>query len=262
MMGIVRPGLAGAALACLLLQAAHAAESCPGNVAAAVAQSAATVPRKKGNEGQVVAAACKLWPYDGKTLLSAIVFSTDDEEVKKLVVAMLDARSGRVVASYEREVGEDASVQFGENSLGIDTAPYQLAKDVRAFGVRFRSAAHGASCADGAWEDELTLFVRTADSLQPVLRGLPMSRWHAVKGCLGQADGLVFDKARLSLGIAPTSSHGLADLTVTARITRESAADDAIGKPKTEQTTLRYDGDAYQSVKSRPWWLSFFPLGE
>jgi hypothetical protein len=262
MTGIVRPGLAGVALACLLLQTAHAAESCPGNVVAAVAKSAATVPRKKGNEGQVVAAACKLWPYDGKTLLSAIVFSTNDEEVKKLVVAMLDARSGRIVGSYAREVGEDASVQFGENSLGIDTAPYQLAKDVRAFGVRFQSAARGASCADGAWEDELTLFVRTADSLQPVLRGLPMSHWQAVKGCLGQADGLVFDAAKLSLGIAPTSSHGFADLTVTARITRESAADDATGKPNIEQTTLRYDGDAYQSGKSRPWWLSFFPLGD
>jgi hypothetical protein len=220
------------------------------------------VPRKKGNEGQVVAAACKLWPYDGKTLLSAIVFSTRDEEVKKLVVAMLDARSGRIVGSYAREVGEDASVQFGENSLGIDTAPYQLAKDVRAFGVRFRSAARGASCADGAWEDELTLFVRTAASLRPVLRGLPMSHWKAVKGCLGQSEGLVFDEARLSLGLARTSSHGFADLTVTARITRESAADDAVGKPKTEQTTLRYDGNAYQGGNNPPWWLSFFPLGD
>lgn len=260
MTGIVRPGLVGAALACLLLQTAHAAESCPGTVVAAVAKSAGVL--KKGNEGQVITAACKLWPYDGKTLLSAIVFSTNDEEVKQLVVAMLDARSGRIVGSYAREVGEDASVQFGENSLGIDTAPYQLAKDVRAFGVRFRSAARGASCADGAWEDELTLFVRTADSLRPVLRGLPMSHWEAVKGCLGQSDGLVFDKAELSLGLAPTSSHGFADLTVTARITRESAADDAIGKPKIERTTLRYDGNTYQGGKTPPWWLSFFPLGD
>ena len=260
MTGIVRPRLLRAALACLVLQTAHAAESCPGDVAAAVAKSAGV--RKQGDEGQVVAAACKLWPYDGKTLLSAIAFSTNDGEVKKLVVAMVDARSARVLASYEREVGEDASVQFGESSLGIDTAPYRLAQDVRAFGVRFRSAARGASCADGAWEDELTLFVRHGESLQPVLRGLPMSHWRAVEGCLGQAEGLVFDEAKLSIGLAKTSSHGFADLTVTARITRESAADDAIGKPKIEQTTLRHDGDAYQSGKSRPWWLSFFPLGE
>jgi hypothetical protein len=260
MTGIVRPNLFCAALACLLLQTAHAADVCQGTVAAAVATHAG-IERNNG-AGTVVASACRLWPYDGKTLLSAIVFSTHDADMKNLVVAMVDAKSGRVVGSYEREVGEDASVQFGENSLSIDTAPYQLAQDVRAFGVRFRSAAHGASCADGAWEDELTLFVRRADSLEPVLRGLPMSRWEAVKGCLGQSEGLVFDEARLSLGLARTSSHGFADLTVTARITRESAADDTVGKPKTEQTTLRYDGTAYQSGKNPPWWLSFFPLGD
>jgi hypothetical protein len=240
--------------------AAKAADTCPATVAATVAQSAGI--RKKGNEGVVVASACKLWPYDGTTLLSAIAFGTDSDDMKKLVVAMLDARSGRVVASHERDVGEDASVQFGENSLGIDTAPYQLAKDVRAFGVRFMSTAHGASCADFAWEDELTLFVRRADALQPVLRGAAMSHWQAVKGCLGQWKGLVSDEAKLSLSLAKTASHGFADLTVTARIKRESADGDAIGKPRTEQTTLRYDGSEYRGGKTTPWWLSFFPLGE
>ena len=255
MTGGVRHALAGAALACLSLQAVHAADSCPGTVVAAVAQSADI--RKKGNEGEVVAAACKLWPYDGKTMLSAIVFRTNDEEVKTLVVAMLEARSGRVVASYESSVTEDSAVRFGEDSLGIDTAPYQLAQDARAFGVRFRSAAHGPSWADAGWEDELTLFVRTGDALQPVLRGLAMSSWHDVEDRRGDADRRI-DRAVLTLGLARTSSHGFADLTVTARITRAGGT----GKPKTEQTTLRYDGNAYQGAKSRPWWMFLSPLGD
>jgi hypothetical protein len=57
------------------------------------------------------------------------------------------------------------------------------------------STAHRPSCADASWEDELTLFVRTADALHPVLRGLPMSHWKAVKGCLGQWERLVFERA-------------------------------------------------------------------
>ena len=71
MKGIVRRGLVASALACLSLRAAYAAESCPGTVVAAVAKNASI--RKNGHEGEVVTAACKLWPYDGKTLLSAIV---------------------------------------------------------------------------------------------------------------------------------------------------------------------------------------------
>jgi hypothetical protein len=255
MTGIVRPGLVGAALACLLLQPAHAAESCPGTVAAAVAKSAGI--RKKGTEGDVVAASCKLWPYDGKTILSAFAFRTKDEEVKTLVVAMLDARSGRVVASYETGVGEDGLVQFGDESLSIDTAPYQLAPDARAFGVRFRSAAHGPSWADAGWEDELTLFVRTGDALRPVLRGLAMSSWHDVDEDRRDADRRI-DRAELSLALARTSSHGFVDLTVSARIARVAGT----GKPRTEQSTLRYDGNVYQSVKNRPWWMFLSPLGD
>lgn len=259
MTGFVRHALAGAALACLSLQAAHAADACPDAVAAAVAKSAGI--RKKGAEGDVVAAACKLWPYDGKTMLSAFAFRTKDEEVKTLVVAMLDARSGRVVASYETGVGEDGLVQFGDESLGIDTAPYQLAPDTRAFGVRFRSAAHGPSWADAGWEDELTLFVRTGDALRPVLRGLAMSSWHDADELRDEgrrdADRRI-DRAELSLALARTSSHGFADLTVSARIARVAGT----GKPKTEQSTLRYDGNVYQSVKNRPWWMFLSPLGD
>jgi hypothetical protein len=226
-------------------------------VTAAVAHSAGIV--QKGDAGQVAAAACKLWPYDGRTILAAIAFGTDDPALKMLVVAMVDAGSGRVLSRFSREIGEDAAVHVGDNSLAIDTAPYQLAQDVRAFGVRFTSDARGASCADGIWSDELTLFVRAGATLRPVLQGLAMSRSEARKGCFGQSDGLVYDEAKLALALAGTSSHGLADLVVSARIARESAAGGALGKPKTEQATLRYDGNAYRGAGAAPWWLAFFP---
>jgi hypothetical protein len=255
MTGFVRHAVAAAALACLALPAAHAAEACTGTVTAAVARNAGI--RKKGHEGEIVAAACKLWPYDGKTMLSAVAFRTRDEEVKTLVVAMLDAQSGRVVASYADDVGEDGLLQFGDESLGIDTAPYQLAPDARAFGVRFRSAAHGPSWADAGWEDELTLFVRTGAALRPVLRGLAMSSWHDIDEGRRDADRRI-DRAELSLALARTSSHGFADLTVSARIERVGGT----GKPRTEQSTLRYDGKVYRSVKNRPWWMFLSPLGD
>lgn len=174
----------------------------------------------------------------------------------------MDAATRRVVSSYHIAVAEGAAVHFGGRSLSIDAAPYDLAPGVRAFGIRFASDARGASCPDGIWSDELTLFVPHGKALRPVLRGVPMSRSEARQGmfCSGTGD-LVFDQARLTLGLAPGASHGYADLVLSARITRHDG--DQPGVVKTERQVLRYDGREYRAgSKGAPWWLSFFPLGE
>ena len=57
------------------------------------------------------------------------------------------------------------------------------------------------------------------------------------------------------------SSHGFADLVVTARITRNEPGAAGEGKPATERTTMRFDGEQYRPVKPQPWWLILFPLG-
>lgn len=174
--------------------------------------------------GAAIAAACKVWPHDRRTLLSAVVFDTGNAEQKTLAVAMVDAGSGRVERSYETEVVVDSAVDFGERSLSIDTAPYELARGVRAFGLRFTSAAGGPGCADGISRDELTLFVPDGTTLRPVLQGLAMTRM---------------------------------DIVVTAQVRRMTNAGGSDGKPKTERTTLRYDGDEYRGAGRPPWWLSF-----
>lgn len=238
--------------ACLWMRSAAAADACDG-VAAAVAQDAAL-------KADVVSAACKPWPHDRNLLLTAHVFGAGEEEDKTLVVATVDAATRRVVSRYQVFVAEDAAVHFGERSLSIDTAPYQLAPGVRAFGLRFASDARGASCPDGIWRDELTLFVPDGRALRAVLRGVPMERSEARKGMFCSAGGeLVFDEARLTLGMAPTASHGYADLVLSARITRHDG--DKPGAVRTERQTLRYDGTEYRAA-GQPWWLSFFPLGE
>lgn len=235
----------------LWMQAVSAADVCDG-VAAAVAKSADI-------GAPAVSAACKPWPHDPRLLLSAYAFGNDEDD-KTLVVALVDAATRRVVSSYQAVAAEDASVHFGGNSLRIDAAPYQLAPGVRAFGIRFASDARGASCPDGIWTDELTLFVADGQALRPVLRGVPMTRSEARKGmfCSGAGE-LVFDEARLTVGMAPSTSHGYADLVLSARITRQGG--DRQGRVTTERQTLRYDGQAYRTT-AQPWWLSFFPLGE
>jgi len=251
------------ALTALLLPTASfaAAATCDAGLVSAVAASAA-IEKEGGNVDGLVSSMCKVWPHDRKVILTALVFNGEGEGNKILVVATVDAATSRVLSSYKNSVGEDAATEFGADSLAIDSAPYQLSPTVRAFGIRFASSARGASCPDGIWSDELTLFVPRGKVLQPVLQGMAMSRSEARTGCFGGGAGrLVYDAARLSIGMDQRSSHGFADLIVSARITRNEPGADFIGKPAVERTTMRFDGEQYRPVAARPWWLALFPLG-
>lgn len=261
-MTIRRSSIHSLIIALLLLPqvlTAHASGSCPDNVAAAVAK-ATGIKHRPREELPIVSAACKVWPNDQKTLLSAFAFATDFEDEKILVVAMVDKNSGRVISSYKRRADEDVILQYGETSLRLDTASYRLARNVRAFGVRFNSAAIGASCPDGMWNDELTLFVRDGETLRPVMHGLKMSIAKARTGCFSGGGGeLVYDEAMMSLSVTKTSSHGLADLIVTAQISLQGDGVPENGARNVERRVLRYDGKQYQAGPDEPWWLSFSP---
>lgn len=246
---------------CVLMQLplkAYAYENCSDDVAAVVAKNTG-IRKEKAESGVAVSAACKTWPHDPKTILSAFAFDEGNEYEKVLVVAIVDSKSKRVISSYKRVVVEDSALHFGQFSLGIDTAPYHLSKDVRAFGIRFSSDARGAGCAGGVWSDELTLFVPVGAALRPVLQGLAMTRSEARKGCFGGATPeLVYDEAKLSLSLAKTSSNGFADLIATARINEDGDGTPGETRQRVERYVLRYDGKEYKESKDVPWWLSFF----
>lgn len=236
-------------------QTAQPSTACTAKIEQALAKNIG-IKWKAGSDDDVTASACKVWPYDQTKLLAAIAFNAGVQDTKVFAVAIADASSGKVLSSYNRSVEEDTGIAFGKSSLRIDTAPYQLAESVRAFGVRFTSDARGASCPDGIWRDELTLFVPEKNRLRPVLKGLAMNRSEARSGCFGHSSSdLVFDEATLSLTLAPTSSHGFKDLLVTASIRRQGDLVRA-GAATTERYLFRYDGQTYLGAGSLPWWLT------
>jgi hypothetical protein len=234
-------------------------QSCAAPIVAAIAKRAGIAP-----DTGVVSAACKPWPAEPQATIAAIAFDLGTADQKTLVVATLDTATQRVTRSDRQEVIEDAVTEFGEGSLGIDTAPYRLADNVRAFGVRFGSVARGASCGEGYWSDELTLFVPEAGALRSVLQGLAMQHAQALQGCFGPGNNgdLVYDDAYLTLGMANTQSHGLRDLVVTARIYRNGRETDKQKPTAVERRVLHYDGKQYRDTKMPPWWLSVFRAGE
>lgn len=207
--------------------------------------------------GNLIAAVCRNWPYQPSSLLTAIAYDAGVEAEKQLLLAIVDAKTMRVLNRFQTSVSEDAVTEIGASSLSLDTARYQLASQVRAFGLRFNSVAHGANCADFYWGDELTLFVPEGKTLRPVLTlNLYQQRW--LKGCPAATTSALWEDARLTISIGKGRSKGFQDLEITARIAvNASGPENAAQQDRRERHTLRYDGRAYQKGKDAPWWLGF-----
>ncbi len=205
--------------------------------------------------GNTVSAACKPWPYQANALLVALAYDAGVQDQRALLVALVDEKSKRVLSSRQSVIDEDAAVQVGPESLKLDTARYQLADGVRAFGVRFTSAARGPSCGDAYWNDELTLYLPQGAQLQPVL-GLHTYRQQWIKGCPAATSKALWEDAQLTLRVAGTQSHGLRDLIVAAQISvNASGATPGARRNRTEHRRLRYDGTTYRNQAASAWWL-------
>ncbi len=206
-----------------------------------------------GTHAVPVAAACRDWPYDPAIRLVAAAWPDEGADGSEhdpllLVTAMLDPAAGRVLARHERGIGQDAAFALTSGGIRLDTARYDLAPGVRAFGVVLANAARGPSCPDRGFDRELSLLVRDGQALRPVFTTW-LDTWEIVEGspCAWAAQHSVFERAQVTLGIERTASHGFADLALTASITRETETVD--GDVDTSQRrvrrVLRYDGSAY-----------------
>ncbi|MCA8253614.1 multidrug ABC transporter ATPase [Burkholderia sp. AU31624] len=211
----------------------------------------------------VVASACKVMPNAPETTIAAVAFDSlpksknPDESSKLQVVALVEG--GTVVAAERSVIQEDAAIQIGENSYRIDTAPYRLSPDVRAFGVVFSSTAHGPSCPDAYMENELTLWIREGARIRPVF-GTNLNGWVATTGtaCGPDTSDLRSESARMTIAVEKTSHNGFADLSITAHVMNAESNDDKqpdAGK-RTVRTIVKYDGKSYGSDMYRDFWYS------
>lgn len=203
----------------------------------------------------VVAEACKVWPYDPSRLLVAAAYSTDESFAGNrslhIRVAMFDAEDHRFLAGYARREVEDAAFELSKKSLSLDTARYDLAPGVRAFGVIVDNVASGPSCPEHNSDDELSLFVVHDRQLRPVL-AQDLYAWAPVEGdpCRWSSGRTVRDSAKVTLAMADDSHAGYRDIRLTAKVARytNEPESDATERTRTEHRVLRYDGHRYRPV--------------
>ena len=178
----------------------------------------------------MVAAACRLWPFDKRLLIVAAAYAQDQEQDKNLVVALVDTKDMSVRAAFQGVALEDETWSITQASLRIDTAPYDLAPGVRAFAVDICSDALDAPVRGGVTATR-SLFVADGARLRLILDGFVLTT--SRKTAAGDAETT---SAKIALG--PHRTNGFADLRITRTTT-------AAGKARQEHTSFTYDGTRY-----------------
>ena len=143
-------------------------------------------------------------------------------------------------------IAEDAAMRVGQGSLRIDTARYDLAPGVRAFGVDISSQAPGPRCADGGFGPLRTLFVQDGASLRPVLASVVLTTWRRVSGsACADSDDAIIENTATTIAVAPQARNGFADLVLASTVDGHAA-------PRL-RTVLHYDGHLYGAKDDRIW---------
>ena len=243
----------------------YAAESCDSQVIASVGEHFNIKNFNSGDEnGVIMAATCKTWPFKDNVVIAALAYAADpkeksDMESKKgLLVLTMDNHSRTIISSYRDTIEEDAITSVQQDSFQLDTARYQLSKDVRAFGLRFRSGAPWPRGAEHTWDDQLTLFVPSGSELRPVFKYF-MNVQRSLDGSID-----AWESASLSISIEKTASNGYADLKISAVIEPGTDIDPRPAtmnmKKRVESFVLHFDDSTYGTytpVGNVPWWLDF-----
>jgi hypothetical protein len=206
--------------------------------------------------------ACKVWPAQPDLTIISVIFEPDTlhqepadsagDDTKEWVTLVADKKSARILATHRGQIEVDASVRIHAASLVIDTAAYRLAPGIMAFGIR-KNIGYSPSCADGGFDEFLTLFVYVQGKLRPILSEPHLKFWsidfdsgHHPCGP-EQADYLLVQGNTL-LKMLKTSSNGFYDLEfVTTAAASWEKAEGQISQysPYTAKAIARYDGKHY-----------------
>lgn len=200
----------------------------------------------KDPAGVILASSCKRMPDDPGLTLAAVGWKTAKEDVKGLVVALVDEKAGTVVALLRDEFEEDASTTMNNGSLQLDTAPYLLAPGVRAFGVDFFGDEQG--CGEGGLGPQRTLYVREGRTLRPVLSDLAIASSWYLRGnqprCTepGFTGKSVLETYDVTIALGEPGRGGWRDLVITATAHRD---DHKPSRLKPLRVRVPYDGKTY-----------------
>ncbi|WP_431222792.1 hypothetical protein ACQ86O_21565 [Serratia sp. L9] len=193
---------------------------------------------------------CKIWPYAPDKTIAVLMLAPKVKEDPDftdydVAVYVVDTQSGKILSSryHPKAIMDDA---IYTSSVAIDTARYQLAPQVRAFGVRFNH--RGSSSVNPIGLERLNLYTLNDRQLTLVLNNLPMDEYG------GEWDGQCagdFAETKRTLALGAGSQQGYRDLELQERVNHRTSVkkgEDCVESHKTlakPPSVLRFDGKAY-----------------
>ena len=206
----------------------------------------------------VAAAACRAAPaYHGR--LVAAAYRSGHQDDLMLVIAVIDSATGQVGPSFKGNLDSDPNVKIVSGSLWLDTAAYDLAPGVRAFGLDVTSG-QTRGCAGVGSGARRSLFVSQGRFIRPVLQDLPMSEWALIQrgksACTDSSapELTITENFTTTLGLAPTSTRGYRDLVVTGSASRD---DGHLEERPVLRTVLKWDGRVYSIDEQQRAWTAW-----
>jgi hypothetical protein len=205
----------------------------------------------------VAAAACRGAPALHGRLVAAAYRSGHQDDLL-LVIALLDG-SGNVVSSFKGALDADPALKVVSGSLWLDTAAYDIAPGVRAFGLDVTSGAP-RGCAGMGSGARRSLFISQGRFIRPVLQDLPVSEWALIQrgksACTDSSapDLTITENFVAKLALAPTSTKGWRDLVVTGTASRD---DGHLDERPPFSAVLTWDGRMYSIDAQQQAWAAW-----
>lgn len=195
-------------------------------------------------------AACKVNPGDPSQVLAVLPMAINVDENGNgdygIDVLVADSATGKVIAHRYQDAAfnSDTSLYW---SLKLDTARYQIAPGLRAFGVRITD--EGSSKPSPYESETLTLYVQDGSQLRPIMSDLVVRKTQGEwdMECAG-----TFKTTSRTLAVGNPGKDGFASLRVVEKTTDSKnvpkpgdECEEVTDAPKTKTFTLNYDGSQY-----------------
>lgn len=199
--------------------------------------------------------ACKVWPFDpSKTIvvlahrqesnIAAQANQDNSDGIYDLTVLLVNSNSDEVINQlFQKSVFTSDAIRL--NNIVIDTAAYNLGKNLRAFGVK---AMFATVSSVGSWEhSQIALYVPQGNKFKVVLGRLVVTNkiYQQEDDCIEK----LTDISR-TLSIADTSNFGHADLLLKEMMVvdegkREENDCKVSKKISSKNYALRFNGESY-----------------
>ncbi len=160
-------------------------------------------------------------------------------------ILIVNNETGKIVNKYHDHPNlvSDAIIL---SKIEIDTAPYIVSENNRAFGIRVHY--HNMSQPNPYSHSSLSLFIKSKDTLKEVLRTYEVMDYHAEWNLRCDGESVGHEKILI---MTKKKTNGYYDILVKNQITETESLEDANGdcnaseKHSIEKTVLKYNGEEY-----------------